>query len=709
MDLSKLSTEDLLALKSGDLSKVSTEGLMALRGEQKTQNNSLASQAGLFARSSLRSTAGLPSIFTEPLRQLVTDPAARAAGSESKSLSLQEMADRLSDFIGLPKPDTPTQRIVDKSVEFGMGAAGMAKLAQKASGMVTNGARQVFERLAAEPGMQVISGAGAGAASEHAKENGAGPIGQFVSGFMGGVGAPMVAAGVVQGGQKLVNLLPKQQQLVQTRVDQRINVALHAGGIDPATITPAMRNALREQVGRAMNLGNLDDAAVARLVDYTRLNMTPTRGRLTLDPYDVTQEQNASKIAAATGSREARLPQIAQDNNRRLLTLTDEMGGARPRDPYGQGTSVIDSVGAQDTRLRTGVDALYQQARDSSGRSLPLDGAAFTRNANQALDDAMVGGKLPADVANHMNRIARGEVPFTIDYAEQLKTRIGDLHRATADGGERRALGIVRSALDNTPLQSQRVNAGNLPAVQGTVPPSPQIAGQESIDAFNAARTAARQRFSWQESSPAIERALNGANADTFIQNNIISKAAGFDSVRELAQVVNGNPASREAVRTAIVQHLKESAIGRGGQTQTGNFSGRGFQGALDAIGQRKLGLFFDRDEVATLMAMARTGSAEVFQPRGSAVNNSNTTAGLAGLIQGVTKHLGPAASKLPFGEVAITTPLNNLNAWAAQRPAMNVPRGLLAPSIQPDARMTDPLLLPMLYGSGLLAATTDR
>jgi hypothetical protein len=33
MDLSKLSTEDLLALKAGDLSKVSTEGLMALKGE----------------------------------------------------------------------------------------------------------------------------------------------------------------------------------------------------------------------------------------------------------------------------------------------------------------------------------------------------------------------------------------------------------------------------------------------------------------------------------------------------------------------------------------------------------------------------------------------------------------------------------------------------------------------------------------------------
>ena len=37
MDLSKLSTEDLLALKAGDMTKVSTEGLKALRTSQVAQ------------------------------------------------------------------------------------------------------------------------------------------------------------------------------------------------------------------------------------------------------------------------------------------------------------------------------------------------------------------------------------------------------------------------------------------------------------------------------------------------------------------------------------------------------------------------------------------------------------------------------------------------------------------------------------------------
>jgi hypothetical protein len=350
------------------------------------------------------------------------------------------------------------------------------------------------------------------------------------------------------------------------------------------------------------------------------------------------------------------------------------------------------------------VGALYQRARDSQGRSLPLDGAAFSTRANAALDEAMLGGALPQDVANHMNRIARGEVPFTVDYAEQLKTRIAALQRASNDGSTRMALSTVRQALDDTPLmQAPQVNPGNLPAVPGTVPPSPLTAGRESIDAFNQARQAARERFAWQESSPGITRALDGANADTFLQQNILSKASGFDQVSRVADVVNANPAARDAVRTGIVQHLKDAAIGKGGTTSTGNFSGRAVEAALKDIGERKLGLFFEPGEIETLRAMARTGSFETFQPRGSAVNNSNTAAGVGSLLQGLSKFVKPVANKLPFGEVAISKPLDYLTASVLSRPAVNIPQGLLMQ--QQRQPLSQGLLLPAAAYGGLLAA----
>lgn len=683
--------------------------------------NDIPRQLGLTARHAVEGLANTAQVVTEPLRY-VTD---RLTGKTGKTVPLGVLASQAADAIGLPKPADANERVIADATRLGFGTLTGAGIAQKAGGAASDAlqfagrnapavaqsaGQKLAQALGSNPGAQVISAAGAGAAGGASREAGGSALEQGVAALVGGVGGGLGTQAVQSLGKSAVtgikNLIPAQQQLVQQRVDQRINIALQTQGIDPATITPAMRSAMREQVSRAMNTGgDLNPEAIARLADYTRLGMTPTRARLTLDPFDVTQEANASKLAAATGSRDARLPQIAQQNNQRLVGLIDEMGGARPVDPFGQGVAVTSTIQAQDAARNAGVTSLYQQARDSSGRSLPLNGAAFTQRANQALDEAMLGGALPADVASHMNRIARGEVPFTVDYAEQLKTRIAALQRATSDGSTRMALSTVRRALDDTPLvPANQANPGNLPAVPGTVPPSPLTAGQESIDAFNRARTAARERFAWQESSPAITRALDGASADTFIQQNIISKASGFDDVATAAQTINANPAAREAVRVAIVQHLKDASIGKGGTSQTGNFSGRGMQAALKDIGDRKLGLFFEPSEVETLKAMARTGSYEVFQPRGSAVNNSNTAATLGGMLMGLADRVRPVANKIPLGEMVVSGPLDNLAVWAMQRPTQNIPRGLLA--APPAPPVGTGLLLPGAVATGgLLAA----
>jgi hypothetical protein len=685
--------------------------------------NSIPRQIGLTARYGLEGLANAAQMLTEPIRNAL----------QRETRGLMELGDRVNakqgiapagvtppqmqplgqavsgmlDQAGLPSPQGANERIVGDAARLMAGAGGMGGLAGAASA-APGLAGQAGRFLSANMGQQLGAAAGAGLAGGASREAGGSPLMQAGASLLGGVaggagvrGAESLAQGAANLGRRLI---PGQQQLVQQRLDQRINIVLQEQGIDPATITPAMRTALREQVGQAMRTSDdLNPEAVARLADYVRLNMTPTRARLTLDPFDVTQEANASKLAAATGSRDARLPQIAQENNQRLIGLMDEMGGARPMDPYGQGNAVAGTILARDEALNRGVGALYQQARDSQGRGLPLDGRAFTVRASQMLDENLLGGALPSSVEQHLNRIARGEVPFTVDYAEQLKTAIGNLQRASNDGQTRMALSMVRQALDDTPLMpSPQMNPGNLPAVAGTVPPSAQTTGQQAIDAFNQARQAARNRFAWRESSPVIQRALDGANADTFIQQNIISRAAGFDDVATAAQTINTNPAAREAVRTAIVQHLKDAAIGKGGTSQTGNFSGRGMTAALRDIGDRKLGLFFAPEEVETLKAMARTGSFEVFQPRGSAVNNSNTAAGAAAILSGIADRVRPIANKIPLGETLVSSPLDNLAVWAMQRPAGNIPSGLLMP--QQRQPVGQGLLLPGAAYGGLLA-----
>ncbi len=682
--------------------------------------NSIPRQLGLAARYGLEGVATTAQIVTEPIRYLQdmatpdrapTMPQLVTGERTPKSTPLAMQATKLADWMGLPKPEGANERVIGDAARMVAGAGGLGAAARTATA-VPGLAGKTAAFLSANMPQQLGAAAGAGLAGGASREAGGGTLAQAAASLAGGVGGGLGvrAANVIgqRGEAALRSLQPAKQQAFQQRVDQTINITLENGGIDPATVTPAMRAALREQVAQAMNKGGkLNPAAIARLADYNRLKMTPTRARLTLDPYDVTQEQNASKLAAATGSRDAKLPQIAQENNARLVGALDDMGGVRPVDGYGYGSTVANTIRSQDEALQRNVSSLYGQARDTQGRSATLDGHAFTIQANQALDEALLGGALPASVAQHLNRIAKGEVPFTVDYAEQLKTAIGNLQRGTSDGQTRMALSVVRRALDEAPLVSApQVNPGNLPAVAGTVPPSPAALGQQSINAFTQARQAARDRFAWQASPPAIGRALEGANADTFIQQNILSKAAGFEGVARVADVINQNPAARDAVRISLVQHLKDAAIGKGGTTQTGNFSGKAMQAALKDIGDRKLELFFEPAEIETLKAMARTGSFETFQPRGSAVNNSNSAAGIAAIVAGLADRVRPIASKLPFGDVAITRPLDATSVWLAQRPAQNIPGGLLAPNPQPPAGTG--LLLPGMvvggHAAGLLS-----
>lgn len=693
--------------------------------------NSIPRQLGLTARYGLEGLGNTAQILSEPIRA-VTD---RLFGVTGQTKPAGALATEFADRIGLPSPQGANERVVGDATRLMAGGGGMAKAAQRAGGVASDAlqfagrnapaAVQGVQQRAAQflgtnPTQQVVSAGGAGLAGGASREGGGSPLEQGAAALTGGVLSGLTAQGATSLGQRGVtavrNMLPGQQQLIQQRLDQRINIALQTQGIDPATITPAMRSQLREQVGRAMQTqGPLNPEAIARLADYTRLGMTPTRARLTLDPYDVTQEANASKLAAATGARDARLPQIAHDNNRRLISTIDEMGGARPVDTYGQGNAVAGAIRAQDEALNTNVNNLYGRAREMAGGDIPIDRKPVVDNIFAELARS---GKLsfaPEAIMGRINQISGGvvrangqefEVPFTAQTIDELKTMVATAQRATNDGNVSAALSAIRRALDATPVNPVKAQFGGGQVVTGAGADflrARDAQPAQFMDALNQARAAAAQRFNWRETAGPIDAAVSGAIPDTFIRNNILSKAAGFDGVARAAETINANPAAREAVRTSIVQHLKDASIGKGGTSQAGNFSGRGMEAALKDIGDRKLGLFFEPAEIETLRAMARAGSFEVWQPRGSAVNNSNSAAGIAAIVSNIADKVRPVANKIPFGEMAISGPLDNLAVWTMQRPAQNIPQSLLLPQARPP--VGSGLLLPAIAGGGLLAA----
>ena len=142
------------------------------------------------------------------LAGLVADPVVGAVNSmfgTTYTLPTDALQDLLTR-VGVAEPRTAAERIV-QTTAAGAGTAGgsvaLGKTLQAAAGPVTQGVGQL---MAAAPGLQVASGASAGAAGQTAKEMGAGTGGQIAATMAGGLlpAAPQIVKAATQAAAKAV-------------------------------------------------------------------------------------------------------------------------------------------------------------------------------------------------------------------------------------------------------------------------------------------------------------------------------------------------------------------------------------------------------------------------------------------------------------------------------------------------------------------------
>lgn len=659
----------------------------------------LPRQAGLAVRYPLEAAAGLADTVASPIR---------AAANLIPGVNIQPSAatvGQLFDKAGI-SPRNADERVIGDMTRTGYGALGLAGGAARVANAATGVTRNVATQFAANPGSQVVGGAVAGGAGGSVRESGGGPMEQFIASLAGGVGGGIAANKTAQVAQSGANALTRMLTPRTTQIraaDQQIQLALQRSGMDWAQVPERIRQGLREEVSQALSTGGqLNADALRRLLVFRATGTTPTVGMLTQNPGQITREMNLAKTGAnSIDPSLQRLPSLQNQNINALLNRLDEAGAAGAPDAATAGARGIAGLQGQVAQARGNINNLYGAARDSQGRSLPLDGSTFTTRANQMLDEAMVGGALPQDVANIMNRIARGEMPLTVEIAEQIKTRLGNLQRGTTDGGARMALGIVRQALDDAPLRpSPQVNPGNMPAVPGTVPPSNLTTGQQSIDAFNAARSANRQYMQTLEANPALAAVDEAAaavrgnpglrsvedvvGAAGFVKKYITGASATPGQVRSLVQQVG--PQGAQALRQNIVRYLRDAATNS--TDDITKFSNDAYRRALRDIGDEKLLALFSPEEVLNLRNVGQAAKYMQAQPAGSAVNNSNSGAMVMG--RGLDM-LERVAQNVPLGGRDILT------GWiqGAQQSQVLSPTNALATRIaaQPRGNALAPLL----------------
>lgn len=664
-------------------------------------------QVGLTARYGLEGLGQTAQMLTEPLRAGIINPLARAVGAPTAAPTGRLMTE-LADSIGLPSPQNANERVVGDATRMMAGGGGMMGAARTLARGATGLTQTVLGGMAARPLQQVAGAVGAGLAGGAVREAGGGAWAQAGAGLLGGLAGPLSADLVAKGVNKVSNTVSRLLPAQTERVDLQIQGALSQAGVDWSAVPERIRQSVRTEAAQAMKTGDdLSPAALARLVDFKRVEgAVPTRGMLTLDPAQITRERNLAKTGANSSDRGLHgLARVENENNSALIRTLNNAGADAAPDAFTTGERVMGSLQRGLDAEKANINNLYGQARDSAGRSFPLDGNAFSNMAQKELADRLLGGSLPREIRQHINAIANGKVPFTVDYAEQLKTNIGNLQRGAENGNVRAALGVVRSALDETPVVglgqqtaaagARAVNPGNLPAIPG----QPGVGlGEEAIAAFNQARTANRNMMQRIEESPALKAIYEGdATPDQFVNKFIVGPNASVKDVRAIKSAIEGDREATQATQGYIASWLKEKALG-GRSDEIGAFSPANYNRALRSIGDRKLGAFFEPAEIEQLKAVGRVGDYMKAQPVGSAVNNSNSGALLMG--RGLDL-LDTLSSKVPL--LGIGPTVQGVVRGVQQQSAQNVSPALLQQMQQQPRGLLSNMAPATMYG-GLLS-----
>jgi len=630
---------------------------------------SLPRQLGLTARHGIEGLADVAGIVANPI-------AATANAMGANLPRLQTATSGALDWMGLPKPATPTERVVGDMSRMLSGGGGMVKGAQLAGK-----AAPALNALAARPGLQAASAVGSGGAGGYVRETGGDPLSQGVAAVAGGLLAPAGLAGVQAGARGVGNAIAGMRT-PPPNINIVINNALESSGYKPSSLPRALRATLESDVANAMRQGDMSPDALRRLVDYRMVGATPARGNLTLNPIDLTNQHNLSKIGANSSNTKLQgLAMRQNDNTGSLIRNLNNLGANTADDAFAGGQKVMSGLERTATRRQGEINAAYDSARNTTGIDATIDPAAFTQRAGDLLKQNLLEGALPADVRRILNDAATGKMPLTVRTAEQIKTAMGNLQRSSADGGTRRAIGLVRQALDDAPIL--------------------QSAGDDSVQAFNAARGLNRNWRGLVERTPALQAIEDGVQPDKFVQQYII-QGAGKANVMDVARLKNAikdTPEALQAVRGQLMAHLKSKAMS-GKPDEAMTFSQSGYNNAFSAIGERKLRMFFNREEIDQLKAVGRVAMYEQIQPSGSAVNNSNSGALMASKLFDLLGN-SKLVNSLPFGSAAIGVPAKTISTSIQGAGVTNLPKALTLP--KQSGPMASRIPLPMLLTPGLL------
>ena len=624
-------------------------------------------QIGLTGRHALEGVGGMLNFAASPIRGAMNAVLPDSMNTPEFNFS------GLADKVGLPSPQNATERVVGDMSRMVAGGAVPIGLAGNLAKSSTGITQAIAQQMAANPMAQLASAGAAGGAGGYTRETGGDASAQFLASLAAGIGTPMLMNQGMKAVNSAKNMMTKPTP--QT-IDIKIESAFKGSDIDFGRLPRDVQNSIRSDVQQALSTGSdVSPENLRRLADYRMVGAMPTRAGLTLDPAIVTQQRNLAKLGVNSKDAAAQeLAQVANQNNAKLIERMNTLGASRGMENEAAGDILSRSLADVAARNKEKIGGLYNAARDSTGRAAPLDPSYFTQKLGDNLNQANLEAFLPNEIRSMVNNFATGKTPLNVNTSEQFKTIVGNAQRASTDGNVRMALGLVRQSLDDTPLMGQN--------------------GQGAIDAFNTARSANREFMGQVERTPALAAAMDDASVKGFFDKFVIR--GDSKQLKNTLNAIGDDPQTVQSIRDNVLSHLKSKATG-GAADEVGAFSQSNYNKALMNIGSEKLKVLFSADEIAQLKALGRVASYEQFQPVGSAVNNSNTTGAMGGMLERIGN--SPLLSKIPMGRM-LAEPIQNISIGINSKNALNIPNAISTPQFlteQQKRMMMNPAMFGLL------------
>jgi len=630
--------------------------------------NEIPRQIGLTARYGMEGLANVAQLITEPIR-FATD---RMTDRVGKTQPMGLMATQFADKLGLPQPQGANERVIGDAVRLMAGTGGVLGAANAGARVASGAAQRAFQRVASNPVAQLSAAAGGGLAGGASREAGGSPLMQGGAAVLG-----TVAGGLVPGAASSVVNRINAMRANPMQLEGQISLALRENGVDFAAMPAAIRESLIADVRKATSAGDdLNADALRRLADFRLTGLTPTRGGLTLNPVQITREQNLAKIGANTADEGLQGLALTQNrNNAQLVNNMDGLGAATGS-ADDAGRMVTSTVKGKQALLRFDEATLWNAAKASPGYKQPIS-AGVISDVNRALGDEGLMPFMNPTISKYMEAFQTGQ-PFTPQDYRNLQSMLSrEIAKGSNEGAAASVAARVLRSAEVQPLNGAAANA--------------------SIGQVNNARAATRAAYAYEDSSPLVRSVLSdSASSDPqrIAQRFVIGGTN--DEAAMLAQEVG--PQGVDSIKGALMAHLKEKAT-QGANNEVAKFSQSAFNKAIRQVGDKKLNLFFSPEEITLLRANGRVASYTQFQPVGSAVNNSNSGALMLG---NGYDWLNAVASKVPFGKQMIVDPLRSIDIGLAQKSSQNVVPSLVN---QTPRQYSQGLIGPSLYAGGLLSA----